>query len=116
MGYSQTAGNRFEKPVPGLSTETEKPPKAVVDILIPKSENAGGLSGNTKPTTVVGGSAAETWLSLEAYEGAPVGPEASVIAPTWTVDPRVSTRLQEPTQKPWWSLERGQTSAMPVTL
>lgn len=35
LGYSRTAGNRFEKPVPELTTETPEPPRAVIDILIP---------------------------------------------------------------------------------
>jgi len=35
MGYSKTAGNRFERPVSGLGAESADPPKAVIDILIP---------------------------------------------------------------------------------
>ena len=35
LGYSKTAGNRFEKPVPDLANETADLPKAVIDILIP---------------------------------------------------------------------------------
>lgn len=35
LGYSKTAGNRFEKPLPEFTTETVDVPTAVVDILIP---------------------------------------------------------------------------------
>jgi hypothetical protein len=35
MGYSKSAGNRFEKPVPELAIESAEPPRAVVDILVP---------------------------------------------------------------------------------
>ena len=35
MGYTRSAGNRFEKPMEGLPAEDRKPRNAVIDILVP---------------------------------------------------------------------------------